>query len=309
MARPAKQGLNYFPLDVDFFEDIKIRKLQKACGVQSIPVFIYILCNVYRNDGYYCGIGEDETFLIAERFGVSEGVISEIVKKSVSVGLFDRRMFDQYQILTSRAIQERFFKACLDCKKKSVRVTGDFLLISVIPELMAVSSGIMGVNSGRNPTKKSKVKKSKVKKRNTSLCETPCVSPKEAAAPLTSLTESIKKKIIEEWNEIKELNKIKNLNGTTRQRHLKARINEYGLETIYQAIEKVSKSDFLKGNNNRQWKATFDWIIQQSNFTKILEGNYDNRNSGNSDSNGNPQSNNQENQKQSDPYSHLYANL
>jgi len=37
---------------------------------------------------------------------------------------------------------------------------------------------------------------------------------------------------------------------------------------------KVKRSDFLNGNNKRQWKATFDWIIKPDNRQKILEGNY-----------------------------------
>lgn len=159
MARNVKQGLSYFPLDVDIFEDIKIRKLQRACGNQSISVYIYILCNVYRNEGYYFGIGADETFLIAEKFGVSEGAITEIVKKAVSVGLFDCHKYEEYNILTSRAIQERFFRACKDCKKKVVRVTADFLLIDVNSGINVIYSGINSDNSGKNDPKKSKVYK------------------------------------------------------------------------------------------------------------------------------------------------------
>lgn len=42
-------------------------------------------------------------------------------------------------------------------------------------------------------------------------------------------------------------------------------------------FEKASKSDFLNGVNQRSWKANFDWLINESNFLKVLEGNYDNR--------------------------------
>ena len=43
-----------------------------------------------------------------------------------------------------------------------------------------------------------------------------------------------------------------------------------------EVFEKVEASDFLKGKNNRDWVATFDWIIKDSNMAKILDGNYDN---------------------------------
>lgn len=44
---------------------------------------------------------------------------------------------------------------------------------------------------------------------------------------------------------------------------------------ISTAFQKCEKSSFLKGNNPRKWKASFDWIIKPQNFPKILNGNYD----------------------------------
>ena len=36
--------------------------------------------------------------------------------------------------------------------------------------------------------------------------------------------------------------------------------------------------DFLKGKNNSDWQANFDWLIKDANMAKVLDGNYDNRN-------------------------------
>ena len=47
-------------------------------------------------------------------------------------------------------------------------------------------------------------------------------------------------------------------------------------------FEKIEKSSFLTGKNNKGWRATFDWIINPTNLVKILEGNYDNRQTGKS---------------------------
>ena len=33
-------------------------------------------------------------------------------------------------------------------------------------------------------------------------------------------------------------------------------------------------SSFLKGQNNRNWTATFDWLIADANMAKVLDGNY-----------------------------------
>ena len=55
---------------------------------------------------------------------------------------------------------------------------------------------------------------------------------------------------------------------------LRARIREYGTDEVLKAIDNIRKSDFLKGNNNRDWTITFDWFVKPSNFPKVLEGNY-----------------------------------
>lgn len=46
---------------------------------------------------------------------------------------------------------------------------------------------------------------------------------------------------------------------------------------LYKAIDIAMASDFLNGNNGKGWLAKFDWIFgNEQNFTKVLEGNYDN---------------------------------
>ena len=49
MARPTKQGLGYFPFDVNFFKDIKLRKLIKYQGCKATPIYTLLLCNIYEN--------------------------------------------------------------------------------------------------------------------------------------------------------------------------------------------------------------------------------------------------------------------
>lgn len=64
-----------------------------------------------------------------------------------------------------------------------------------------------------------------------------------------------------------------------RKKAIKARFNSYSVEDFKVLFEKAEASDFLKGSNNRNWSATFDWLIKDSNFAKVLDGNYDNRTS------------------------------
>ena len=65
-----------------------------------------------------------------------------------------------------------------------------------------------------------------------------------------------------------------------RKKAIKARLKVYSLEDFKRLFEKAEASTFLKGGNDRNWSATFDWLIKDTNMAKVLDGNYDNRGSG-----------------------------
>lgn len=110
MARPRKEGLDYFPLDTNFFDQMPVRKIKKGCGPASISVLIFLQCRIYAN-GYFIQWDDDTTFLTAETCGVTEGAVKEIINKALAVGYFDKDQYTANQILTSREIQEVFLEA------------------------------------------------------------------------------------------------------------------------------------------------------------------------------------------------------
>lgn len=63
----------------------------------------------------------------------------------------------------------------------------------------------------------------------------------------------------------------------SRKKAIKARLKKYTLEDFKTLFEMAEQSDFLKGNNRKNWSATFDWLITDSNMAKVLDGNYENR--------------------------------
>lgn len=84
-------------------------------------------------------------------------------------------------------------------------------------------------------------------------------------------------KVIDEWNKLQKLGIQPVIRMTPkRSQLLKARIREYGMEKIMEAIEKVKKSDFLTGRK-KDFIITFEFFINPNKFIKILEGFYDNR--------------------------------
>lgn len=87
------------------------------------------------------------------------------------------------------------------------------------------------------------------------------------------------RRVIEQWNSlsvygIAQVSKI--CASSKRYKNLTARIREYGLEEVLRAVENVKSSRFLQGKvkNSRKWIFDFDWFVRPSNFPKVLEGNY-----------------------------------
>ncbi len=107
MARIAKSGLEYFPFDIDFFQDIRIRKLIKRQGGKAVTVYALLLCLIYKN-GYYMQWDKELPFIGSEMSGFDEAYVSEVITTCLALGLFDKKLFDNQQVLTSKGIQVRY---------------------------------------------------------------------------------------------------------------------------------------------------------------------------------------------------------
>lgn len=63
-----------------------------------------------------------------------------------------------------------------------------------------------------------------------------------------------------------------------RKKAIRARFNNgYTLDDFKELFEKAEKSSFLRGGNNNNWAANFDWLIKDANMAKVLDGNYDDK--------------------------------
>lgn len=107
MARTAKTGLEYFPFDIDFFQDIRIRKLIKRQGGKAVTVYALLLCLIYKN-GYYMQWDDELPFIGSEMSGCDQAFISEVINICLMLGLFSKEMFDNERVLTSKGIQVRY---------------------------------------------------------------------------------------------------------------------------------------------------------------------------------------------------------
>ena len=94
------------------------------------------------------------------------------------------------------------------------------------------------------------------------------------------------KKIQEMWNTTcLGFPKIYNM-SEARKNKMRIRIEEMGgeekaLPLLQTLFEKMQASNFLKGDSKNGWKASFDWLfVNDKNWVKVHEGNYDNRQQG-----------------------------
>lgn len=166
MARPLSRGIEYYPLDVDFLNDLKIKKIMKSCGPNSIAIIILLLGNIYGDEGYFMKWDEDVCFLVADAVGAKEVYVKEVLKKCLQVDLFSSELFEKYKIITSKGIQKRFFE--ITKRRKRENLIDDYLLVNVTETGVIVAetpitvteTGVIVSKSTQSKVKESKVKKS-----------------------------------------------------------------------------------------------------------------------------------------------------
>lgn len=151
MARPKKQGLEYFSFDTDFFSDIKIRRISRACGPASTSILICLLCNIYKDKGYYIEWNENLSFVVADIVGTTEGAVEEVVKKAIQVGFFNKELFDKYQILTSNGIQNRFKSAVK--RREEIEYVADYLVSDNKNEVSVYNNSVSAYRSTQSKVK------------------------------------------------------------------------------------------------------------------------------------------------------------
>lgn len=178
MGRQRRKGLSYFPFDVDFFTDKKIRAVKSQFGADGIVLYQYLLCEIYRMEGYYLYFDDDMLYIIADDLNMSTEKIGLMLSFFLGRSLFNDTLFKADKILTSKGIQERFQEAVKSRGSKNpIPVIEKFWVLSKEDTLSFIkvhqnadfseknndNSKKNKYNSENYDTKESKVNKSKVK--------------------------------------------------------------------------------------------------------------------------------------------------
>ena len=235
MARPTAKGVEYFPLNVNFINDLKVRKLLLSCGAEAIAVLIYLLSTIYKDEGYFIEIHEDEIDLIALDVNVTPEFVLEVINKACEVRFFDVNLYNNFNILTSKGIQERYLKIT-ERRKNSVVIT-QFNLVNVYNNSINVNNNSINVNNNSinvYDNEQSKVKKRKVQKSTEkSLSNDSC---KNVYLTETEKRDYTNKKIYELY-----LNGVGQISPMIKER-LDDLVELYGMEHVIVAINTTIES-------------------------------------------------------------------
>lgn len=112
MARPMKSGLDYYPMDVGFLRDKKVRLLRSEFGASSVLFVLYVLGRIYEGEGYFLPWDPDERLLAADELRKPPTYIDEVLRGCLSRGLFHQGVFQGFGVLTSPGVQRRYLRGC-----------------------------------------------------------------------------------------------------------------------------------------------------------------------------------------------------
>lgn len=109
MARPRKEGMDYFPHDTDASSDEKIEALRSVYGNDGYAFYFILLERIYRTSNAELDISKPIMLAsVASKVGVSKDRFSEILEAAFDLELFSRQDYEERKVITSRGIKKRF---------------------------------------------------------------------------------------------------------------------------------------------------------------------------------------------------------
>lgn len=221
MARPQKEGLDYFPLDTEM--DDKIKLIDAKFGVAGFGVLIKLWQIIYDN-GYYIKWTEKELLLYKTRINADINLINDVINECLRWEIFNNKLYETYSILTSSGIQKRYFEAVK--RRTEITLVNEFITASLPenykPAIKVIPAVIVCKNSkNADDNSQSKEKKSKEKKNINNMhgaINTPCQQPAIITLILNDKSEyPITQSQIDEWKDlypaVDVLQQLKNMKG------------------------------------------------------------------------------------------------
>ena len=271
MGRLTKQGIDYFPLDVQFDDKSELYLIEKEAVGLAVMITLWQI--IYQNEGYFINNSSDLHLLIKRRINANINEINDCINAMLKRGILDACLYEKYGILTSKAIQKRYFDAAK--RKKEVQVIRAFIVTNldsytnlINVDINNIDVDINGINVGGNATKEEEEEEGKEEEEVTPpppAPKNPCPVSKivtlyhdtlPGLATVQKISNELSRKIKARWNA-----------DTDRQ----------SLEWWQWYFEGVRKCGFLMGQK-KDWAATLHWLTGRENMEKVLSGYYLDRN-------------------------------
>lgn len=166
----AKEGIDSFLLDCRTNDNLA--EIEAEFSITGFAVVVRLWQKIYAEKGYYCEwIERSPLLFLSQWFGGNSGVtvntINEIVARCISIGIFNKSLYDKYRILTSEGIQRRYFDVVK--RRTEISIIKEYLLVSVANfkgnvNIISISVDKNAENVSRNETSKVKVREGKESK-------------------------------------------------------------------------------------------------------------------------------------------------
>ncbi len=152
MARPTKEGLDYFPHDTDAYNDEKIEALRMKHGADGYVFYFFHLERIYRSPNAEIVSDAETRQIFSRKLEITEQKYAEILETCLKYHCFDLQKYRESGILTSNGI-----------KKRAICVYNKRLRMKELYKNRIVSAAETRAESTQSKVKESKVKESKVK--------------------------------------------------------------------------------------------------------------------------------------------------
>lgn len=159
MARPLKDGVDFFSLDCQMDDEIKY--IEAEFGLDGFATVIKLWQAIYGNKGYYMVFTRNVRLMFSQQIRKGIGFVDEVVARCMDYGVFDRQIYKKYGVLTSVGVQKRYAK--MTERRNLLKIDGRYLLISA-PENWVIDSN-NSVNVDNNRENVSENTESKVKRK------------------------------------------------------------------------------------------------------------------------------------------------
>ncbi|OCR38853.1 DUF4373 domain-containing protein [Bacteroides fragilis] len=127
----AYDGINYFPVGVNFMEENAMEVIEAKYGIKGSAIVLKLMCKIYK-EGYYIRWDEEQCLIFANKAGreVQAEEVQGIIEILFTKGILDRNSYQENGILTSESIQ----KVWMEATKRRKRELSELPYLMVKPE-------------------------------------------------------------------------------------------------------------------------------------------------------------------------------